>query len=91
MFENAALLQAQFPNAPLIIAFMFGATIGSFLNVVVYRLPVMMNRSWQEQAADIIDEAVDDAELMERVRLKLPTYPSPFNLVKPNSTCPSCG
>jgi len=91
MFENAALLQAQFPYAPLIITFIFGAAIGSFLNVVVYRLPVMMNRSWQEQAADIIDEAVNDDELMERVRLKLPTYPSPFNLVKPNSTCPSCG
>lgn len=90
MFENAALLQAQFPYAPLIIAFMFGAAIGSFLNVVVYRLPVMMNRSWQEQAADIIDEAVNDDDLMKRVRLKLPTYPSPFNLVKPNSTCPSC-
>lgn len=54
-----------------------GLLIGSFLNVVVYRLPVMMQRDWREQAREI---------------LELPAEPQTaiFNLVLPNSSCPHC-
>lgn len=55
-----------------------GLLIGSFLNVVIYRLPKMMLRDWQEQAREV---------------LELPAEPrvETFNLVLPNSTCPQCG
>lgn len=54
-----------------------GLLIGSFLNVVIYRLPKMMQRDWREQAREI---------------LELPAEPrgETFNLVLPNSKCPHC-
>ena len=58
-------------------ALLLGLLVGSFLNVVVYRLPVMMKRDWQNQAREI---------------LELPEQPKgeTFNLVLPNSRCPHC-
>jgi leader peptidase (prepilin peptidase)/N-methyltransferase len=55
-----------------------GLLIGSFLNVVVYRLPLMLERDWKTQAREI---------------LSLPSEPqqATFNLVLPNSQCPQCG
>ncbi|WP_394234734.1 prepilin peptidase [Pseudomonas anguilliseptica] len=57
-------------------ALLLGLLIGSFLNVVVYRLPVMMQREWQAQAKEILLMPAD-------------TTPA-FNLLLPNSQCPSC-
>ena len=58
-------------------ALLIGLLIGSFLNVVIYRLPKMMQRDWREQAREI---------------LELPAEPqtATFNLVLPNSSCPHC-
>jgi leader peptidase (prepilin peptidase)/N-methyltransferase len=57
--------------------FALGLLIGSFLNVVIHRLPTMMFQDWQEQA---------------REALNLPAEPKGpvFNLVLPNSHCPHC-
>jgi len=54
-----------------------GLAIGSFLNVVVYRLPRMMERDWREQCAELHGE-------------KVPPAPR-FNLATPPSSCPGCG
>ncbi|MBT8099152.1 MAG: A24 family peptidase [Gammaproteobacteria bacterium] len=57
----------------------FALLIGSFLNVVIYRLPLMMEREWREQCVEIE---------------KMPKSDIPagrFNLVTPRSRCPSCG
>lgn len=64
----------------LYIGFVFGLSllVGSFLNVVIYRLPVMMKNSWQDQ----IDEHTKGPEHV--------AARAPFNLVKPDSTCPKC-
>ncbi len=58
---------------------LFGATVGSFLNVVIYRLPIMMQRQWQQQCA----------ELSQPEATNPPT--ETFNLAKPDSRCPHCG
>lgn len=56
-----------------------GLAVGSFLNVVIYRLPVMMERRWRAEAGDILE-------------LPAPATPLPaFNLAVPNSRCPHCG
>lgn len=55
----------------------FGLVIGSFLNVVIYRLPKMMEQQW----------ATECAELSE----KQPEATTPFNLMVPRSRCPHCG
>lgn len=54
-----------------------GLLIGSFLNVVVYRLPKMLQRDWQAQAREILSlPAENDGQT--------------FNLILPNSSCPHC-
>lgn len=55
-----------------------GLLIGSFLNVVIYRLPKMMQQDWRVQAREI---------------LELPAEPAgdTYNLILPNSSCPHCG
>ncbi|MER0216891.1 MAG: prepilin peptidase [Nitrosomonas sp.] len=54
-----------------------GLMIGSFLNVVIYRLPEMMKRNWLQQCAELQGEAVQ-------------TLPG-FNFLTPRSTCIHCG
>ena len=69
-----------FSESPLIfaaVAFAFALLIGSFLNVVIYRLPIMMQREWKEQCAELEEALPDD----------LPE--GKFNLVVPRSRCPS--
>ena len=56
---------------------LIGLLIGSFLNVVVYRLPKMLMRDWRAQAREVLElPAQDQVET--------------FNLVLPNSACPHC-
>lgn len=62
------------------IVFAFCLVIGSFLNVVIYRLPIMMERDWREQCAEIA-ETPPTQELPE----------GRFDLVVPRSRCPACG
>src|SRR5947209_6883527 len=52
--------------------------VGSFLNVVIHRLPKMMERTWREQCAEI---SGDDAALFAEPK---------YNLVVPGSACPAC-
>jgi leader peptidase (prepilin peptidase)/N-methyltransferase len=77
------MLLAQYlaANPPVLLGFtaLLGLVIGSFLNVVVFRLPKMMERDWRDQCAEIVD-----GETQSKNR---PTY----NLVVPRSRCPSCG
>lgn len=62
--------------------FILSLLVGSFLNVVIYRLPVMMKNAWQREVAEFNE---DEKELA-----RLEKEPA-FNLVKPDSTCPKCG
>ena len=62
------------------VVFAFCLVIGSFLNVVIYRLPMMMERDWRQQCAEIA-ETPPAKDLPE----------GRFDLVVPRSRCPSCG
>lgn len=59
---------------------LLGLIIGSFLNVVILRLPVMMDREWQSQCAEVLGTPEQTPAQSER-----------FDLVVPRSRCPSCG
>ena len=63
-----------------------GLLIGSFLNVVIYRLPKMMERQWQAELAAM--SAADTADGAEMATVALQ---EPFNLMTPRSRCPACG
>ncbi|WP_395344724.1 prepilin peptidase [Ningiella sp. W23] len=64
--------------------FIISLMIGSFLNVVIYRLPIMMKRSWEAEI-----EAYQHPE--EAQSHGAGGESDTFNLVKPDSTCPKCG
>ncbi|MFT5448101.1 MAG: leader peptidase (prepilin peptidase)/N-methyltransferase [Gammaproteobacteria bacterium] len=79
-------LQAH-PSIALATTFVFGLLVGSFLNVVIYRLPVMMEREWREQCHEFAAQGTPSSNEAEPA----PADPSPaFNLVVPRSRCPNC-
>lgn len=69
-------------SAPVFIAvvFAFALIIGSFLNVVIYRLPIMMEREWREQCEELGKTPPSQETPEDR-----------FDLIIPRSRCPSCG
>lgn len=66
----------------LTFVFIVSLLVGSFLNVVIYRLPVMMELSWKQEFQQYFSEQGDANATSQ------PT--ETFNLVKPDSTCPKC-
>jgi leader peptidase (prepilin peptidase)/N-methyltransferase len=59
------------------LVFLFSLLVGSFLNVVIHRLPKMMEAEWQAQCAELRGETLPEA--------------APYNLAVPRSACPQCG
>jgi len=77
MTDDLMLLATEFPLLILICSLILGLLVGSFLNVVVHRLPIMLQREWQLQANDILGQPQP--------------VPAPvYNLVVPTSRCPHC-
>lgn len=78
-------LAAYYASEPVWFAgsvFVLGLVVGSFLNVVIYRLPIILEREWRSQATDLLrpaDEAAPAATPAER-----------FTLSAPRSACPKC-
>ena len=73
------------------VALVFGLCIGSFLNVVIHRLPRMMEREWREQCAEL---ATSTAEPHSGSSVPPPAskeQQGSYNLLVPRSACPSCG
>ncbi len=58
--------------------FVLGLLVGSFLNVVILRLPVMLELRWRRDCAEFMEVPAREAD-------------TPFNLVSPRSRCPQCG
>ena len=59
------------------LVFLLGLLVGSFLNVVIHRLPKMMETEWQVQCAEL--------------RGEVPETAAAYNLATPRSACPACG
>ncbi|MEC5387351.1 A24 family peptidase [Uliginosibacterium sp. H3] len=67
----------QHPVALSFVCGLMGLCVGSFLNVVIHRLPKMLEQQWQEEAASLRDEEPPKSER--------------YNLATPRSKCPHCG
>nr|WP_233152883.1 A24 family peptidase [Motiliproteus sp. MSK22-1] len=72
------------PSLTTLLCLTLGLLVGSFLNVVIYRLPEMMKREWNSQCKELLE--TNQAE--EYLGAPLST---PFNLAVPRSRCPDCG
>ncbi|MCC7410253.1 MAG: prepilin peptidase [Gammaproteobacteria bacterium] len=66
------------PGAWIAVLFLFGLIVGSFLNVVVHRLPLMLERDWRAECAQLLATPCPD------------TLDESFGLVRPRSRCPQC-
>lgn len=71
------LAQLADPAVFALAAGVLGLIVGSFLNVVIHRLPIMMERDWAAQCAELRGEA--------------PPVFEPLSLARPRSRCPRCG
>jgi leader peptidase (prepilin peptidase)/N-methyltransferase len=65
------------PYGAVVLAAVIGLCVGSFLNVVIHRVPKMLERGWAAQCAELRGET--------------PAAEAAYNLVVPRSACPSCG
>ncbi len=64
--------------------FLLGLLVGSFLNVVIYRYPIMLKKQWKEECTEFLN---DETENIEKINEEITP---PFNLVHPCSSCPHC-
>ena len=89
-----SLLQSS-PALLLSVCFVLGLFVGSFLNVVVYRLPLMMQTTWRRECKEFLQQ--DSQETTQETATEsagensgTDQTPQPFNLMVPRSACPSC-
>ena len=68
--------------------FLLSLLVGSFLNVVIHRLPVMLDRQWRSQAEEMLAE--DTAAVSAPGLVAHKPQPVPYNLLTPRSACPHC-
>lgn len=77
-------IHALAPGYVLAGALVLGLLVGSFLNVVIYRLPKMMHLAWARECDEYLQDKGDDNAQ------RAAADPEKFNLAYPNSCCPSC-
>jgi leader peptidase (prepilin peptidase)/N-methyltransferase len=61
------------------IILVLGLLVGSFLNVVIHRLPIILERQWRQEYSESLSNPIE-----------LPPADQPFNLMVPRSACPAC-
>jgi leader peptidase (prepilin peptidase)/N-methyltransferase len=91
---SALELLAASPALFIGVSLVLGLLVGSFLNVVIYRLPVMLDRQWREQCAEISSSASPPPTEGALAAARAGEVPGGraerFNLIVPRSACPRC-
>ena len=77
MISDSLALLSSSPTLLVGLCVVMGLLVGSFLNVVIHRLPLMMERSWKQEAREVLELPAEDSDGI-------------FNLVAPRSRCPKC-
>ena len=74
------MLYSQYAWLYFFLLGLFSLLVGSFLNVLIHRLPIMLERSWRQEYPDYFAEGDNP-----------PAQTEPYNLFLPRSACPHCG
>lgn len=74
------MLYSQYAWLYFFLLGLFSLLVGSFLNVLIHRLPIMLERSWRQEYQDYFAEGDNP-----------PAQAEPYNLFLPRSACPHCG
>jgi leader peptidase (prepilin peptidase) / N-methyltransferase len=82
MLNDVVVLYASNPAVFAGSVFLLGLIIGSFLNVVIYRLPIILEREWRSQASEVLAIGSEPAAAA--------VPPERFTLSTPRSACPNC-
>ena len=96
-FEHLAGLLSASPTLWIALIFLFSLLVGSFLNVVIHRVPIMLQREWRAQAEEILGErrTADGGQWEDKQKdlapASSPQPPAKYNLIVPRSACPHCG
>ena len=74
----------------ILFSLLLGLFIGSFLNVVIHRLPIMIRNEWQKESYNIASEFLKDSREKDSLRNKMIPDNGIYNLALPSSHCPFC-
>jgi leader peptidase (prepilin peptidase)/N-methyltransferase len=90
MLNDVAELLRDSPALFAGCAFLLGLVVGSFLNVVIYRLPIILDRDWRSQAAEVLSGVTSATAESAPTPAPAPPPATPFTLSTPRSACPHC-
>lgn len=79
VFDSFNIFFETYPYAFLVAIFVFGLCIGSFINVIAHRVPMILDNIWHEQCVDFLGVKTDENEIYEYISLSYP-----------KSHCPRC-
>jgi len=94
--QQLDLLFQLYPWSLWLSVALLGLLVGSFLNVVIYRLPAMMEREWQQECSVYFSEQGNDSQALNQVpqepeQVHVQEQQTKCNLLLPRSACPVCG
>ncbi len=78
------------PTAVIASVFVLGAMVGSFLNVVIHRLPVMLEKDWKQQCDELFSASATTEVTQDQATKNPSTSKQKYNLISPGSHCPNC-
>ena len=93
MFEDTVFTLQSSPGLFYSSILFIGMCVGSFLNVVAYRLPLMMERDWTSECQEFLElkTAEKPAEASAEKSVEAEARLKSLNLATPTSACPNCG
>ena len=87
--QFVALLQDNLTLA-LVVFGILGLCVGSFLNVVIHRMPLMMLSSWRQECSQFMGQQVDLPSEHTTPLMDIVAHDIPITLSSPSSRCPHC-